>query len=944
MKPRFTDTLQTRLANIILALFALLGLALIAFEYAEYRKDVHSIRTRYLESQKKLVKTQVQRSLQFIKYQQRIAYKNIQKELQREVNMAHDLAMHIYTQYRASLSDAETAALIRETLRGLRFNDGRGYFFATWMNGTELLFADRPEFEGKDMRGLQDADGRYVVQEMIALMKEKDSAYYQYRWSKPGNSDLNNSKIAYIRLFKPLGFFIGTGEYPDNRTPSIQQAIMSRQRTIRYDNGDGYMFIVDTNGTIIMHGAQPELEGSTLKESQREAISTILKAATPEGTFVTYRWNRPETGQQAPKISFVVKIPEWNWVVGSGLYYDEIEATVQDKTRILMIKTTAVISVVVLLAITMIILRTRISSRIMKEITEDITRFTGKLFRDTAENEELQNDYLFQEFEELDSQYREIISERIKARKATQYSEAKFQSFVQSSYEGIIIINDAGRILEWNRGASLITGIPQSDALGHSFMETMRSILPKTENGRNDFNETISQVLKIPALHSSNELYFNEFTILRSDGTCHILHITAFSFAMGDSGNAGIILRDISEQKDHENKLTEARVIAEEANRAKVRFLATMSHEIRTPLNAILGMTELALSNELDSETTGYLETVQYASQHLRSIIEDVLDFSRIEAGKLQLRKRDFDLHLLLNRIKEIFTLQASQSDIEFQLFTSDDLPQHVHGDPERLQQILINLVNNAFKFTPKGHVHLHSRSADLDADHCEILFSVEDTGIGIPEKEREAIFEHFHQSNTSLTRPYSGTGLGLTISRELVRLMDGSIWVEPNSHSGSTFNFTVSMAVAQGIDEKDRDPASDTCNESDEARSLSILIAEDNNVNAHLARVALEKLGHRITIAGDGERALELLSAQSFDLIFMDIEMPNLDGISATRKIRSGAAGQENRSIPVIAMTAHAMHDILDKCLEAGMNETITKPIDIHTLPAIICRTMRQE
>jgi len=386
------------------------------------------------------------------------------------------------------------------------------------------------------------------------------------------------------------------------------------------------------------------------------------------------------------------------------------------------------------------------------------------------------------------------------------------------------------------------------------------------------------------------------------------------------------------QNREIERLLTEA----QQASRLKSEFLANMSHEIRTPMNGILGMTDLVLTTPLSEEQRDYLETARLSATSLLTILNDVLDFSKIEAGRLDLNPIDFSLRKCVAETCKMLRISALKKGLVLESEIGANVPDNVVGDPDRLRQILFNLIGNSIKFTAKGGVYLSVSGEGSAEDIATLRFTVRDTGIGIPRDKQQLIFEAFRQADGSTTRKYGGTGLGLAICSRLVEMMGGAIHVDSEPGCGSTFYFTVQFSLASeaagakltsSVSLKNMLAASLSDGDSPPA-SLRILLAEDNPVNQRLAMRLLERRGHRVDLASSGREAIDWLERERFDLILMDLQMPDMDGLEATAMIREREKSHGGRT-PIVALTAYTMKGDRERCIEAGMDNYINKPID---------------
>ncbi|PKN73374.1 MAG: hypothetical protein CVU50_03535 [Candidatus Cloacimonetes bacterium HGW-Cloacimonetes-3] len=401
-------------------------------------------------------------------------------------------------------------------------------------------------------------------------------------------------------------------------------------------------------------------------------------------------------------------------------------------------------------------------------------------------------------------------------------------------------------------------------------------------------------------------------------------------------------MMDITSQKNLEAQLMESKEKAEAANTAKGHFLATMSHEIRTPLNGIMGFLQVLMQMDANPEQKEYYEIMYKSGRSLMKIINDILDFSKIESGKLELIINDFNPRILLDDILRAFPVQNTKPGLEIRCIINERIPNVLHGDQLRLKQVLINLLQNAMKFTETGFVEINVDIYTQSNTDIRLLFSVTDTGIGIDPRKQEDIFDNFSQGDSHVTSKYGGTGLGLSIVKRLVELMNGFIWVESEQGHGSSFFFILPFSIKSAQPEPEQTQATHPEIMLQHLPGMEVLLVEDEPINQAVTRRQLEGWGIKVSIAANGHEALDYCSVRSFDAVLMDIQMPLMDGITATQILREREAKQ-NLHTPIIAFTAAALVGDRERFLACGMDDYISKPVDMNLLYACLRKYAKQ-
>jgi len=505
-------------------------------------------------------------------------------------------------------------------------------------------------------------------------------------------------------------------------------------------------------------------------------------------------------------------------------------------------------------------------------------------------------------------------------------SEAHARAILEAVPEGVVTIDRKGIVRTFSPAAERIFGFAAAEMVGQS----VNRLMPDVEAERHDayidgyMRGGQGRIIGIGP---------REVEGRRKDGSVFPMDLSVNAARIGGEPIFVATVRDTTERRLQQQALRQAKEDAEQAAKAKSEFLAMMSHEIRTPLNGILGMVQLLQDSGLNDTQSDYAETIHSSGRALLSVLNDILDFSKLEAGRMDLEAAPFDPAAVVGAVATLMSGRAAEKGLRFTVDLADGLPTEVTGDAARLRQVLLNLVSNALKFTERGGVSIRVDMAAPDL----LRFAVADTGIGVAPEARPRLFNHFAQADTSISRRFGGTGLGLAISKKIVLLMGGDIGVDSGLGEGSTFWFTMPLAPSAEATEVPRTP---TPEEGDLA-PLHILLVEDNAINSRIAVGMLESRGHDVTVASDGREALARAEERRFDIVLMDMQMPGMDGLQATRAIRD--LGGPPSEVPILAMTANAMAEDVARCLEAGMDGHLAKPIDRARLNAAMRDAMER-
>lgn len=811
---------------IVISILLVTSSAIFTFNrYANFDKNIKTLEENYFREQLQLVKSRVNEVSDYIQYNKSRTEEILQDMVKERTYEAHAIAANIYNTYKNSKGVAEIKRLITNTLRPIRFNKGRGYYFIDDINGNIVLIHQTYEpiwKEGDNILDEKDINGKYIIKEFVEIARTRKEGFSSYHWGKLGEEkERIRKKISYVKLFEPFGWIIGTGEYVDDVEKDIQTDVLNRINAIRYGTDRAnYFFVLKLveptaktgkdskwQAITLVNPNRPDMVGQVLSDEFKDDkgryfLKEMVNVVLGQEEAVTTYWQRKmNSSQVAMKTTYARLDKNWYWVIGAGFYRDEL---------------------VKMIALNRDILR--------KNVKQEIIFIIGI--------------YVF----------------------------VFFLAMLISMY--------------FSRGV---------------------------KNEFNIFSNFFNESAKKNELLDKSKLEIFEFREL-ADAANHM----------------------INDKKIGEEALLKAKDAAEAATRAKSEFLANVSHEIRTPLNAVIGMSDILAQTQLDDEQYEYLEIINTSGSTLLVIINDILDFSKIEAGKLDLEHVNFSVAEAVEAVADMEAPKAHKKGLEIVPDVDPAIPQEVLGDSGRLHQVLLNLADNAVKFTDKGEIFISAQVVEKREKEIKLLFTVKDTGIGISEERQRDLFKSFSQLDASTTRKYGGTGLGLAISKKLTELLKGEIGVESKVGAGSSFWFTAEFDLPMpGIPKTGISPLA--------FNGLCVLIVDDNRTNRLILRKYLESWGCTCHEAVNAEEALVKLHEAAagnkpFPIALLDYLMPETSGDQLARAIKQDEKIKDTR---LVLLTSSIMYKSQGELEGMGFVSLLNKPVKQTVLYNCIARVM---
>jgi PAS domain S-box-containing protein len=901
---------------------ALVGYFWIMNEYERFKKEALTLREEYVESQKNLIKHETGQVIDYVEFKISQAETRLKQVISNRTHEAYDIAINLYNQHRATKNPAELKKIITDALRPIRYNDQRGYYFITRLDGVEILFADRPEMEGRNLIDLQDTRGKFVIRDMIALTRESGEGFYRYAWTKPNLTGKDFPKIAFIKHFEPFDWLIGTGEYLDDVVNDIQQEVLARIENITFGE-NGYIFAVRWNGLSLVEPQKGKNMMELIDANGVKIVQELIKAAKSGGGYVNYVMPKFDRDATYNKLSYTQPIPEWKWLVGAGVNMDRIETVIDQKRALLResVKSDIFKIISILFAILLFVLL--IVKLISNRNKKNFNLFSAFFSKAATQSVKLESEnFHFKEFETLAEAANRMIIERNEAETALRKSERNYRQLVQSANSIIMRMDTAGRVIFFNQYAQDFFGYSEADILDKNVIGT---IVPLKDRAGFDLKQMIDDIGTHPERYVSNE---NE-NIRRNGERVRVVWMNKAIY--DDESRVREILCvgiDVTQKWQLEKRLAQAQ---------KMEAIGTLAggiaHDFNNILSAIMGYTELSLIDiQQDSAVSNNLKQVLKAGGRAKELVQQILTYSRQRENEMQPIK----INLIVNEALKL--LRASlPSTIRINNNITSNLA--VMSDPTNIHQVIMNLCTNAGHAMQEngGLLEVSLSDVAIDADFTKdhpglnpgkfVRLTVSDTGHGMSPEVIERIFDPFF----STKKKGEGTGMGLSVVHGIVKSHGGTLTVDSTPGQGSVFKAFFPAIESEWVPDNKHADLMVTGTEN-------ILFVDDEAFQADIARQMLSRLGYRLITCTSSGEALELFrqSPEKFDLVITDMTMPQMTGDVLARKLIS-----IRPDIPIIVCTGYSDRIDTDIANDIGIRELLMKPVVMKDIAQCIRRVL---
>jgi two-component system cell cycle sensor histidine kinase/response regulator CckA len=914
-KIQITTAFMVSMLAVSLLATTLLAAFWVGSEYRHFSNVTQEMEAQYNQSRKGLLRAEVARVIDYLAYEKAQAEGRLMADIKSRVDEAYALADSTYRRYRDRMPVDALKRMVMENLRSIRFNDGRGYFFATDLDGVELLFADHPELEGQNLLDMQDSEGRYVIRDMIALVKEKTEGYYRYNWTMPHTAGQSHPKIAYVKHFEPFNCFIGTGEYLEAVENDIKAEVIGRIEEIRFGR-DGYIFVGTYDGVSLTKPAKGRNMWDVQDENGVKIVQELIAQARSGGGFVNYVMPKFEGLPSAPKLSYADRFEAWQWYVGAGIYIDEINAAIEEKRAELKRHIRQQLGVITGTSIGVIILTLLAVSLITRRVGQTMQSFTRFFEKTSSEAAQIDTAQVhFMEFERLADAANHMVNERRQTDQALKESLAWNQTIFDAIQSGIVVIDArAHAIVDVNPAAADMIGLPRENIIGR----VCHDFICPSEKGQ------------CPILDLNQSVDHEERLLVRPDGTEIPILKTVSRIEVGNRLYLIEGFLDLSKQKKLEGELKQAQ---------KMEAIGTLTggiaHDFNNILGIILGNTELAQSLLTENAAAhANLEVTKEATLRAKKIVHQLLSYSRQTTAD----KTAVNINRLTDETLS-FLRALIPSSIEIQSHITQE-PLVVHGNATQIHQILINLCVNASHAVDNetGLIQLHVAKTAVEVGDFDqfpavggagyVEFLVQDNGHGIAPGIRHRIFDPYFTTKEA----GKGTGMGLAVVLGIIRDHDGAITIASQPGRGTTVRVVLPLAQS--------DP--EVLPHADIQKYLGghqerILFIDDEALLVNLGKSILQRINYTVEGYTNAAEAMHRFQAapEAFQLIISDMTMPGLNGlrvIETARRIRP--------DIPIIICSGYS--DNMDERRAAELGCLfIQKPIEMQTLSTTVRKAL---
>ena len=906
-------------------------------EYRQFDADAATARQVFEEEQKRLLREEVGGVVDYINYTRGRTEEVLRREVRDRVYEAHGIATHLHGLDRESNSPAEVGELIRESLRQLRFNNGRGYYFIFDYSGVEVLFADRPELEGKNMLALQGARGEYVVRDMLALVAEKGEGFYDYTWTKPGEAGNAFEKTAFVKRFAPYDWVIGTGEYLDDVRGDLQTQVLQRVVTLRFGK-EGYFFGSTRAGLPLFTGGRiTRGEQSLWDVVDPNGIKIFQEyeraVANPEGGFVRYSWQKLDSIDPVEKISYVTAVKGWPWIIGAGVYLDTVEKELAEKKRVLFERfvkqATMAVALLAMLLLASFLVGWKLSGRIRRRL-DTFVDFCRRAARERVviDPATLQ----FSELQEIALATNEMLAGQRQAMERLAQSEEKYRTLFENMVHGVFYQQADGRLVDVNPAALELFGLSRQEFLGRTsehpdwrVVDESGADLPAAAHPARRALDSGQAVL-----HSVIGV-FNQ----RRNGFVWLTINAIPQFREGKDRPCQVIvtLSDITGRKEAEEE--RARLLGQLQQVQRLEAIGTLAggiaHDFNNILGAILGYAEMARDGVAeDSPVAADLSEVITAGLRAKELVKQILAFSR-QSGAERVCLRPAE------GVEEAVKLLRPSLPATIAIVQKIDKEAGpIFADPTQLHQVLINLCTNAFHAMEErggtltislGNVGPEELPEGIPAAGMYARLAVGDTGPGMTPEVKQRMFEPYFTTK----EVGKGTGMGLAIVHGIVTGYDGFVCCHSVLGSGTTIEVYLPV-IAGDL------PAEEESLEPVATGSEHILLVDDERILAEMTEIMLSRLGYRVTSVASGAEAITVFLRQpeAIDLVITDQTMPGMTGLDLARRLLELAP-----SLPIILCTGYSTLVSTESATAAGIRAFAMKPLAKREIATLVRRVL---